>query len=513
LRRAARVSATGAIDSVVVVGGGTAGWMAAASHAHFWRGKPGKRITLVESSDVGTVGVGEATLPTIRQFNGMLGIDELDFLRRTNATFKLGIEFVDWHRRGETFFHPFAPYGERINLASFHHAWSRLRAAHDVGRIEEYSLPAAMAKLGRFAQPRRQPQFALANFGYAYHFDAALYARYLRDYAETRGVHRIDARIVAVRRREPAGFIDSLVLDDGRTVAGELFIDCSGFRALLIDETLRAGFEDWSRWLPCDRAVAVPCANDGAAEPFTRATALDAGWQWHIPLQHRAGNGYVYCSEFLDDASAARRLLAGLGGEPLAEPRRLSFNAGRRRRFWIGNCVALGLASGFVEPLESTSIALIQSGIAKLLTFFPDREFEAAGIDEANRLMQEEYERIRDFLILHYKGTRRDDAPLWRYCRDMQVPDTLARKIDVFRAHGQVVSYAGESFEEASWVTLFAGHGMLPRRYDPRIDEVAEQPLVAKLAALRQAVRAAAELAPAHGAFIERHCRAVAPGS
>ncbi|HUQ11742.1 MAG TPA: tryptophan halogenase family protein [Steroidobacteraceae bacterium] len=496
------------IDRAVIVGGGTAGWMAAASLAHFWRGKPGKSVTVVESSDVGTVGVGEATLPAIRQFNGMLGIDELDFLRRTQATFKLGIEFVDWHRRGESFFHPFAPYGERVDLASFHHAWIRLRGRHETGRLEEYSLPAAMAKRGRFAQPRRQPQLALANFGYAYHFDATLYARYLRDYAEARGVQRIDARIVAVRRREPEGFIESLKLADGRTVAGELYIDCSGFRALLIEETLRAGYEDWSRWLPCDRAVAAPSSSAGAAEPFTRASALEAGWQWHIPLQHRAGNGYVYCSEYVDDDAAARRLLGGLAGDALAEPRHLSFTAGRRKKFWIGNCVALGLAGGFVEPLESTSIALIQSGIAKLLTFFPDSEFDPVGIDEANRLIQEEYERIRDFLILHYKGTQRDDTAFWRYCRDMAVPETLARKIDVFRAHGQVVSYAGESFEEASWVTLFAGHGILPRRHDPRVDAQDELALVAKLAALREAVRAAAELAPTHAAFIDRHCRA-----
>ncbi len=362
-----------------------------------------------------------------------------------------------------------------------------------MGGLEEYCCQRRWPGSAGSPSPRRQPQ-PLANFAYAYQFDAHLYARYLRDYAESRGVERVDARIVTVRRREPEGFIASLQLADGRAIDGELFVDCSGFRGLLIEETLRAGYEDWSRWLPCDRAVATPSSTVGEAEPYTRATALEAGWQWHIPLQHRTGNGCVYCSEFTTDNAAAERLSGSLVGEPLAEPRHLRFTAGRRRKFWIGNCVALGLASGFVEPLESTSIALIQSGIARLLAFFPDREFDVAGIDEANRLMHEEYERIRDFIILHYKGTQRDDAPLWRYCRDMSVPDTLARKIDVFRSQGHVVSYAGESFEEASWLTLFVGLGILPRRHDARVDEPQASELVARLAALRQTVRTAAGL-------------------
>ncbi len=493
------------IESALIVGGGTAGWMAAAALAHFWRDQPAKRITVVESSAIGTVGVGEASLPTIRQFNAMLGIDEIDFVRRTHATFKLGIEFVDWHRLGQRFFHAFAAHGERIELASFHHAWARLRDRPEVGRLEDYSLPATMAGLGRFAQPRRDPRLAFANFGYAYHFDAHLYACYLREHAEARGVRRRDAKIVAVRRREAEGFIDAVQLADGELLAAELFIDCSGFRGLLIEETLHAGYEDWSRWLPCDRAVAMPSGRAGTIEPRTRATALEAGWQWHIPLQHRAGNGYVYCSEFTDDEAAVRRLQSGIG-VALGEPRAMRFTAGRRRRFWIGNCVALGLAGGFIEPLESTSIALIQSGIARLLNYFPDREFDATGIDEANRLMQEEYERIRDFIILHYKGTQRDDTPLWRYCRDMSVPETLARKIEVFRGHGHVVSYAGESFEESSWVALFTGLGILPRRCDARVARLAEPQLLARLATLRRSIAAAAALAPTHEQFIQRHC-------
>ena len=494
------------IESVVVVGGGTAGWMAAASLAHFWRNQPSRKITVVESSEIGTVGVGEATLPTIRQFNGMLGIDEVDFLRKTQATFKLGIEFVDWHRRGDSFFHPFAPYGAKFNSASFHHAWTRLRARHDVGSFGEYSLPATMASLGRFAQPLRQPKVPFANFAYAYHFDAGLYARYLRDYALARGVERLDRRIVGVARRDD-GAIDRVLLEDGGAVGGELFIDCSGFRGLLIEETLRTGYEEWTQWLPCDRAVALPSASVSPAAPFTRATAADAGWLWRIPLQHRVGNGYVYSSEFASEDLAVATLRAKLGGAPLADPNFLRFTTGRRSRFWNANCIALGLAGGFIEPLESTSIALIQSGIAKLLAFFPDRDFRRADIEEANRLMQEEYERIRDFIILHYKGTQRDDAPLWRRCRDMEIPESLARKIELFRGRGHVVAYANESFEEASWVTMFMGFGMIPERHDARVDDLDEDELLGHLAGLRTAIRAAAESAPTHGDFIARHCQ------
>jgi tryptophan halogenase len=496
------------LDSVVVVGGGAAGWMAAAALARFWHGQPGKRITLVESSDIGTVGVGEATLPTIRQFNGSLGIDEIEFLRKTQATFKLGIEFVDWREAGSRFFHPFAPYGVRVNSAAFHHAWLRLRARHDVGELGEYSLPAMLAALGRFAQPLAQPKVAFANFAYAYHFDAGLYARFLCDHAMALGVERIDARITGVRRSEPLESIASVTLADGRSIAGDLFVDCSGFRGLLIEDALHSGYEDWSRWLPCDRAVAMPCASAGPLNPFTRATALDAGWQWNIPLQHRVGNGYVYCSEYLSDDAAVARLRTRLEGRALADPNLLRFTAGRRKRFWIGNCVSLGLASGFVEPLESTSIALIQSGIEKLLTFFPDRDFAACDIDEANRLMQEEYERIRDFLILHYKGSRRGDTALWRYCRDMPVPETLARKIDLFRRRGHLVSYAGESFEEASWVTMFAGYDLLPPRHDPRVDEIDENLLHRELQQLRRSIRNAADTAMPHADFVRRHCAA-----
>jgi tryptophan halogenase len=504
------VNDDGKTRHVVIVGGGTAGWMTAAALAHFFGGSPDRRITLVESTEIGTVGVGEATLPTIRAFNASLGIDELDFIRKTQATFKLGIEFAGWHRQGERFFHPFSPYGIKMQGASFHHAWLRMRAAGDNASIGEYSLPAVMAASQRFAQPAVQPAAPFANFAYAYHFDATLYARYLRDYALAMpGVRRVDARVVDVRLRSGDGFVESLLLDSGELVSGDLFVDASGFRGLLIEQALTTGYEDWTHWLPCDRAVAMPCALSGDPAPYTRATAREAGWQWRIPLQHREGNGYVYCSQFIGDDAAVDALRSALAGAALAEPNLLRFTTGRRRKFWNRNCVAIGLASGFIEPLESTSIALIQSGIAKLLTFFPERGFSTVETDEANRVMREEYERIRDFIILHYKATAREDTALWRECRAMPIPETLERKIDLFRSRGHVVAYAGESFEEASWVTMYAGFGILPEQHDARIDRLDIDVLARDLAKIRAAIRKAAETAPSHAAFIARHCAAV----
>jgi tryptophan halogenase len=500
----------GPLQHVVIVGGGTAGWMTAAALAHFFRGTPDRRITLIESTDIGTVGVGEATLPTIRAFNASLGIDEIDFIRKTQATFKLGIEFVDWHRKGERFFHPFAPYGMKMQGASFHHAWLRMRAAGEGASIGEYSLPSAMAAGNRFAQPAAQPSAPFANFAYAYHFDATLYARYLREYAlALPGVRRLDACVIDVRLRPRDGFIESLLLDSGEVVNGDLFIDASGFRGVLIEQALTTGYEDWTHWLPCDRAVAMPCALSGEPAPYTRAIAREAGWQWRIPLQHREGNGYVYCSRFIDDDAAVAALRGALPGAALAEPNLLRFKTGRRRKFWNRNCVAIGLSSGFIEPLESTSIALIQSGIAKLLTFFPGHRFSVTETDEANRVMREEYERIRDFLILHYKANDRGDTALWRECRAMPIPGTLERKIDLFRSRGHVVTYAGESFEEASWVTMYAGFNLLPEQHDARVDRTEIGTMARDLAMIRAAIRAAAEMAPRHAEFIARHCAAV----
>jgi tryptophan halogenase len=366
-----------------------------------------------------------------------------------------------------------------------------------------------MARLGRFAQPAVQPKVPFGAFSYAFHFDAALYAGYLRDYATERGVVRLDARIVDVAVEGETGAIEAVVLEDGRNIGGELFVDCSGFRALLIERTLHTGYEDWTHWLPCDRAVAMPCESAGNPPPFTRATALDAGWQWRIPLQHRTGNGYVYSSEHLSDDEAASVLRTRLEGRVLGEANLLRFTTGQRRQFWNKNCIALGLAGGFIEPLESTSIALVQSGISKLLTFFPWNGIDPADVAEANRTMREEFERIRDFIILHYKATQRADSPLWRQVSAMSIPETLAHKIDVFRSRGHLVKYAEESFEDASWLTMYAGFGMLPSIYDPRADDIDERELRQTMTQLRQTIRQVATAAPLHGEFIARHCAAL----
>jgi tryptophan 7-halogenase len=501
------MNATDPIESIVIAGGGTAGWMAAAALAHALSQRSTK-ITVIESSEIGTVGVGESTLPTIRGFNSVIGIDEIDFIRKTQATFKLGIQFVDWRTTGHTFFHPFAPYGVRLNGADFHHCWVKLQQLGDRTGIEEYSLPAMMAKEGRFAQPAQRPVAPFANYAYAYQFDAGLYAQYLKSYAVSKGVIHIEGKIVDVRLHPESGFIEAVRLEGERNIGGDLFIDCSGFRGLLIEGALSSGYEAWTHWLPCDRAVAMPCARTDDLTPFTRATAREAGWQWRIPLQHRTGNGYVYCSQFISDDEAVSALRSRLDGSALAEPNLLRFTTGIRRRFWNKNCVALGLAGGFIEPLESTSISLIQSGISKILTFFPDKSFEPRDIEEANRVMREEYERIRDFIILHYKATHRDDTDLWRMCRAMSVPESLERKIDLFRSRGHVVKYAEESFEDASWITMFAGFGIIPKRYDSRVDVLGDQALRKATDKIREAIKSAAGTAPTHGSFIARHCAA-----
>jgi tryptophan halogenase len=499
---------TNSVENIVIVGGGTAGWMAAAALAHAFQQQQPMKITVIESSEIGTVGVGESTLPTIRGFNSILGIDEIDFIRETRATFKLGIQFVDWRTLGHAFFHPFAPYGAKLNGADFHHCWVKLRQLGDRTNIEEYSLPAMMAKGCRFAQPAQRPIAPFANYTYAYQFDAGLYARYLKRYALAKGVTAIDGKIVEARLHPQSGFIQSVRLEDEREISGELFVDCSGFRGLLIEGALHSGYEAWTHWLPCDRAVAIPCASAAELTPFTRATAREAGWQWRIPLQHRTGNGYVYCSQFMGDDEAVSSLRSRLEGAALAEPNLLRFTTGVRKRFWNKNCVALGLAAGFIEPLESTSISLIQSGLSKILTFFPDKTFEQRDIDEANRVMHEEYERIRDFIILHYKATQREDTELWRMCQAMQVPDSLQRTIDLFRSRGHIVKYAEESFEDASWITMFTGFGIIPNRYDSRVDVLEHDALWQATDQIRAAIQSAAEAAPTHERFIARHCAA-----
>ena len=495
------------IRSILIVGGGTAGWMAAATLAHVLKNGFSK-ITVIESPEIGTVGVGEATIPPIRTFNTLLGMDENDVMRKTQATFKLGIEFRDWGRLGHSYLHPFGKYGKPIDQVALHHYWLRLRAAGHDEPLVEYSLSGTAAHLGKFIRPVENPRLILSSLSYALHFDANLYAQYLRGFAQARGVARMERKVVNVELRSEDGFIRALQLDDGQLIEADLFIDCSGFRGLLIEQALKTGYEDWSAWLPCDRAVAVPCESAGPLTPFTRSTARAGGWQWRIPLQHRIGNGYVYCSRFISDDEAAATLLANLDGKPQAEPRLLRFTTGRRKKFWNKNCIALGLAAGFLEPLESTSIHLIQSGVTQLAAIFPDRCFDPSVTQEYNRLQIDEYDKVRDFVILHYKATTRDDTPLWRYCQGMDVPESLTHRINLFRSSGRVALHGQELFVEPNWLSVFIGQGIWPRRYDPLADILPIESVTSQLQRLRALIRQTADAMPMHSEYIAEHCLA-----
>jgi tryptophan halogenase len=455
-----------AIRKLVIVGGGTAGWMAAAALSN-WLPNGSMEIALIESDQIGTVGVGEATIPPLLQFNNMLGLNEDELLATAQGTFKLGIEFVDWGAIGERYFHPFGSHGADINSVPFHQLYLRETSRRSMPDIREWSMSAVAAELGRFARPGPDARLPLSQLVYAFHFDAGLYARFLRRYAEGKGVRRMEGKIVEVAQDSETGHVQSVTLADGRTIEGELFIDCSGFRALLMEGTLGTGYEDWSRWLPCDRAAAVPCVLPGPPDPFTRSTARAAGWQWRIPLQHRMGNGLVYSSAQLERDEAETLLLANLEGEPLASPRHLSFTAGRRKLAWNANVVSLGLSTGFIEPLESTSIHLVQSGITKLMALFPDRRFNPAERDEYNRQVRDVFEDVRDFIVLHYKATRRDDSAFWNYCRTMELPDKLASKLELWRSKGRLFRDGQELFGPASWVGVLLVQGVVPLVLDP----------------------------------------------
>lgn len=495
------------IGSILIVGGGSAGWMTAAALANTL----GRACTvsLVESEEIGTVGVGEATIPPIRTFNQMLGIDEREFVRETQGSFKLGIEFVDWGSLGNRYFHPFGPHGKPFDILSVHQQWLRARAAGDPIAFDDLSMAWQLAKHGRFTLPIADGRHVLSTFDYAYHFDAGRYARFLRKYSESRGVQRYEGKIASVAQNAENGFVTGVTLEDGRRLEAELFIDCSGFRGLLIEGALKAGYEDWTHWLPCDRAVALPCAKGGDFTPYTRSTAREAGWQWRIPLQHRTGNGYVYASRFIDDDAALATLLANLDGEVLAEPNRLRFTTGMRRKFWDRNVIAIGLSSGFMEPLESTSLHLIQAGISKLLALFPDRDFDPLIIDEYNHVARTEFERIRDFLILHYKLTTRDDSPLWRYCAAMDIPDSLQFKIDHFRRYGRHIARDMDLFGAPSWHAVHIGQGNIPERGDPVGNYLGDEGR-SWLQKLTAAMSASATQQSTHQQFIDQHCKASA---
>jgi tryptophan halogenase len=509
--RLAVTSSDTRISSVVVVGGGSAGWMAAAALATYL--DAGTTIRLVESEEIGIVGVGEASVPPMKQFNGeVLGIDEFDFVRQTQATFKLGIQFNDWGRLGDSYVHGFGTIGRALGPLPFHQFWLKLFLAGRAPPIGAYSLQSAAAPAGKFMKLENDapPGSPLSDIAYAYHFDAGLYARFLRGLAERRGVRRTEGRIVSVQQRGEDGFVESVTLESGERIEGELFIDCSGFRGLLIGETLHTPYEDWTHWLPCDRAMAVPSANSGPLHPYTRSSARGAGWQWRIPLQHRTGNGYVYSSRHLSDDEAAATLLASLDGAALADPRPLRFTTGRRRQFWSKNVVALGLASGFMEPLESTSIYLVQSGIQRLLGLFPDRDCDPMLAERFNRQTAFEYEKTRDFLILHYKATERDDTPFWNDCRTMEIPGGLQETIDLFRGSGRFFRDAEEFFALPNWVQVMLGQRIVPRAYHPVVDRMPEDELVRFVERVRESIARSIDAMPMHQAYIDRYCKAPA---
>jgi len=493
------------ITEIVIVGGGTAGWMTAAALSKVLTN--GYTIRLIESDEIGIVGVGEATIPMIKLYNQALELDENDFLRKTKGSFKLGIEFVNWGQVGDSYVHGFGKIGQDLGLVSFYHYWLKMHHAGKAGPLEEYSINTEAARHNKFMRAiTDRPNSPLADIAYAYHFDAGLYARFLREFSEARGVTRIEGKIANTELRGEDGYIEAVVLESGQRIAGQLFIDCSGFRGLLIQQALHVGYEDWTHWLPCDRAVAVPCASAGPLTPYTRSTAREAGWQWRIPLQHRTGNGYVFSSKHISEDEATATLLANLDGEPMAEPRTLRFVTGKRNEFWHKNCVAIGLSSGFMEPLESTSIHLIQSNIARLTAFFPHGGFDQADIDEFNSHAHVEFDRIRDFLILHYHATERSDTPFWDYVRTMDIPESLQRRMDLFRSNARIFREGNEMFAEPSWLQVMHGQRMQAKGYHPLVDLYPEEKVAEYIGNIRGVIGNCVAKMPTHEEFIARQC-------
>jgi len=489
---------TGRIRKVIIAGGGTAGWMSAALLSRTL----GKvlDIKLVESDLIGTVGVGEATIPTLVRFHQLLKVKEQEFMAATQATFKLGIGFESWRDVGEEYIHSFGDTGRDHWSAGFQHFWLKGRQRGLAGDFGDYCLELKAALESRFAH------IPSPGINYAFHIDATLYAQFLRRFSEKLGVRRIEGKIVEVGTDAESGYIESLTLDSGQRLEGDLFIDCTGFNGLLIERTLNTGYEDWSHWLPCNSAVAVQTRSAGPAIPYTRSIAREAGWQWRIPLQHRTGNGIVYCNHFVDDDRAKSTLADNLEGETLTEPRTIRFRPGSRREHWRRNCVAIGLSSGFIEPLESTSIHLIQRGIIRLLQTFPLNGIKQSDIDEFNQQTRFELEHIRDFIVLHYKVTNRRDTPFWRHCRRMEIPDSLRHRIDLFRETGRVFRVPTELFAENSWIQVMLGQGIVPEQYHPVVDVMSDDELDRFLREIKSRVDNAVAQLPRHDVYVEQYC-------
>ncbi|MDO3384414.1 tryptophan 7-halogenase [Gilvimarinus sp. SDUM040013] len=496
------------IKNVVILGGGTAGWMTAAAIAKTV-GTKNISLTLVESEEIGTVGVGEATIPMISLFNNVLGIDENEFIRETNATFKLGIEFCDWRKKGHSYFHPFGLLGVDMDGISFTHYWYRWMKMGGSPDYTIFNAETQAARAAKFIRTKGEtgPKL-MPSINYAFQFDAGRFAKYLRRFSEKLGVTRIEGKVDHVKQCEVTGNINELVLADGNSVSGDFFIDCTGFKGMLIEGVFNAGFDDWSHWLPVNKAVAAPCEAATKAVPYTKSTALEAGWKWRIPLQNRVGNGYVYCDQYISDDEAHNRFVNSLEGELLADPKILRFTTGKRKSCWEKNCLAIGLSGGFLEPLESTSIHLIQVAIAKLLAMFPREEISDVMRARFNEEMSADYDNIKDFLIAHYHVTERDDTEFWRYVRNMQIPQTLADRLEIFKARGEALVRQTELFKEVSWFSVLVGQGMMPESYHRVADAISDDELQTRLTNIRNGVKKRIEMMPEHNAFIDQHCRA-----
>lgn len=494
------------IKDIIIVGGGTAGWMTAAALSKLLPHKDIK-IRLIESEAIGTVGVGEATIPHILYFNRLLGLKEDEFVRKTNATFKLGIEFKDWSRLGESYIHPFGAYGVNMEGLHFHHFWLRHSKAGNTPPLDDYNLQIMAAKAGKFQRPINKPNSPLNSITYAFQFDASLYAKFMREFSENRGVQRHEGKIVKVEQNSESGFVESVELENGRMFSGDLFIDCSGFRGLLIEQALKTGYDDWSSVLPCDRAVAQASEKDEDPIPYTRATAKTAGWQWRIPLQSRTGNGHVYCSEYMSDDDALKTLHAGMDSHKIGNPNFLRFKTGIRKKTWNKNVISLGLAAGFLEPLESTSIHLIQTAIARLMTNFPDKHFNEADINFYNERTRLEYEQVRDFLVLHYYATERDDSPFWNYCRTMDIPDTLKNRMEIYSENARLYRHHNDIFGETSWFAVLQGQNIFPKRNHPVADLMPEDELNHRMSDIHKTWAKCLDVMPTHQQFIDRFCK------
>lgn len=492
------------LKNIVIVGGGSAGWMTAAALSRLLDPDT-VTVTLIESDAIGTVGVGEATIPDMINFNAMLGINEAEFLKETRGTFKLGIEFKDWGRLGERYLHPFGAHGVDMQGIDFHQYWLHSRAGGNNKPLQDYSICAVAAAHDKFMLPDPNPRSVLSHLRYAYHIDATRYAAYLRRFAEERGVTRVEGKVEQVIQDTDSGDITRLTLENGTTISGDFFFDCTGFRAVLSGGTLNVPFTDWKHWLRCDTAQTVATERQGPLLPYTKATAKTAGWQWRIPTQHRTGNGHIYASDYMSDDDAHDILMDGLDSTPLGEARTIKFRTGVREKLWEKNCISIGLSAGFLEPLESTSLYLIQVGITRFISLFPTAGVSPVVRDEYNKLLRKEFDQVRDFIILHYIATERNDSPFWNDCRNMPIPDSLQSKIDLFQEAGRVFRYDNELFSKPSWIAVMLGQNIIPKVVDPIVASLPHDQVAHSLGSMQSAMEKTAQQMPTHDAFLERY--------